>query len=217
MLSNPALHAVCRESVRHDLGSARRHGRIDELGRWLKVALDDRYAGLWVLASTSGMRRSELAGMRRPLLDLDNGVLVLEDTRVVVDGSAEDSDGKSAAGRRVISLDPYTVGHLRRYLAMIDSEAEAFQLPRHEFLAVGVESRRLHPDTLTRRFNRLVDRAGVPRIRLHDVRHTYATPAMDAGVDPKVLSDRIGHANTSITLQVYAHCSTGLIARSLRR
>ena len=50
----------------------------------------------------------------------------------------------------------------------------------------------------------------MPRIRLHDVRHTYATLAMNAGADPKVLSDRIGHANTSITLQVYAHRSTGL-------
>ena len=190
---------------------------IDELGRWLKVALDDRYAGLWVLASTSGMRRSELAGLRRSLLDLDNGVLVLEDTRVVVDGRAEDSDGKSAAGRRVISLDPYTVGHLRRYLAMIDTEAVAFQLPQHEFLAVGVEGRRLHPDTLTRRFNRLVDRAAVPRIRLHDVRHTYATLAMDAGADPKVLSDRIGHANTSITFRSMRTARPGSIGRSQRK
>jgi len=83
--------------------------------------------------------------------------------------------------------------------------AAAARVPRRR-----VDGRRLHPDTLTRRFNRLVDRARVPRIRLQDVRHTYATLAMDAGADPKVLSDRIGHANTSITLQVYAHRSTGL-------
>jgi integrase len=68
----------------------------------------------------------------------------------------------------------------------------------------------MHPDTLTRRFNRLVDRAGVPRIRLHDVRHTYATIAMDAGVNPKLLSDRIGHANELVTLQIYTHRTTGL-------
>ena len=68
----------------------------------------------------------------------------------------------------------------------------------------------MHPDTLTRRFNRLVDRAGVPRIRLHDVRHTYATMAMDAGVNPKLLSDRIGHANELVTLQIYTHRTTGL-------
>jgi integrase len=64
----------------------------------------------------------------------------------------------------------------------------------------------MHPDTLTRRFNRLVDRAGVPRIRLHDVRHTYATVAMDAGVNPKLLSD----ANELVTLQIYTHRTSGL-------
>ena len=67
----------------------------------------------------------------------------------------------------------------------------------------------MHPDTITARFSRLVDRAGVPRIRLHDVRHTYATMSLDAGVDPKIMSDRIGHANMAYTLAIYTHPSTG--------
>jgi integrase len=67
----------------------------------------------------------------------------------------------------------------------------------------------LHPETITRRFNRLVDRAGVPRIRLHDVRHTYATIALDSGVDLKIVSERLGHANMTVTAQIYTHKSTG--------
>jgi integrase len=63
------------------------------------------------------------------------------------------------------------------------------------------------PDTITR--NRLVDRAGVPRIRLHDVRHTYATLSLDAGIDPKIVGDRVGDASMNVTLQIYAHRSTG--------
>ena len=59
---------------------------MEQLGRWLTLAMTDRYDGLWVLAATTGMRRSELAGVRRSLLDLDVGTLILEDTRVVVDG-----------------------------------------------------------------------------------------------------------------------------------
>jgi integrase len=117
-----------------------------------------------------------LAGIKRSLLDLSAGILILEDTRVVVDGRPEDSDGKSAAGRRAIALYPYTVKHLSRYVAKIDDEAAAHgRRTPYECLAVGPKGERMHPDTLTRRFNRLVDRAGVPRIRLHDVRHTYAT------------------------------------------
>jgi integrase len=71
------------------------------------------------------------------------------------------------------------------------------------------DGRPIHPDTITRRFNRLVDRAGLPRIRLHDVRHTYATLSLDAGVEPKVVNDRIGHANMAYTLTIYTHRSTG--------
>jgi integrase len=67
----------------------------------------------------------------------------------------------------------------------------------------------VHPQTITDRFNRLVDRAGVKRIRLHDVRHTYATVSLDSGVDPKIVADRIGHANMAYTLSIYTHRSTG--------
>jgi integrase len=210
LFTNPAEHAVIpREAARQKV-KRQAPWTVDELGRWLKVALKDRYDGIWALVATTGMRRSELAGLSRDLLDLDSEFLAIEDTRVTVGGRATDSDGKSAAGRRGISLDAFTVKHLRRYVARIDAEREAFgsSYPAHGRLMVGPDGRQLHPDTITRRFNRLVDRAGVPRIRLHDVRHTYATLAMDAGVDPKLLSDRLGH-DLTVMLQVYTHRSTG--------
>jgi len=72
-----------------------------------------------------------------------------------------------------------------------------------------VAGRPVHPDTITRRFNRLADRAGVPHIRLHDVRHTYATLSLDAGVETKIISDRPGHASVNVTGQIYGHRSTG--------
>jgi integrase len=76
-------------------------------------------------------------------------------------------------------------------------------------LICHLDGRPVHPDTITERFNRLVDRAGVKRIRLHDVRHTYAATSLDAGVDPKIVADRIGHANMAYTLAIYTHKSTG--------
>jgi integrase len=136
----------------------------------------------------------------------------VHDTRVVIDGKAEDSDGKTESGNRTISLDPLTVAYLRRHLAMLDEEREAFGYgyQDHGKLFCHPDGRPIHPDTITRRFNKLVDRAGVPLIRLHDVRHTYATVSLDAGVDPKIVSDRIGHSNMAYTLQIYTHRSTGL-------
>lgn len=208
---NPAEHAALpreRRKGRHQRGTT---WTPAQLSAWLKVAVQDRDAALWVLVATTGMRRSELAGAERELLDLDGAVLELGDTRVVVGGRAEDSDGKTASGRRTISLDTLTVEYLRRHVAMLDEERKAFgtAYQDHGKLMCRPDGTPLHPDTVTRRFNKLVDRAGVPRIRLHDVRHTYATLSLDSGVDPKIVSDRIGHASMAYTLQIYTHRSTG--------
>ncbi len=211
LFTNPAEHAVIPRAASRAHTPIEQPWTIEELATWLKVALQDRYAGMWILAATTGMRRSELAGLRRTALHLQENWLALEDTRIVVDGRVQESDGKSAAGWRQISLDAFTVKHLQQYLERLDGERQEFggHYPKHGLLMVDPTGRPLHPDTITRRFNRLVDQAGVRRIRLHDVRHSYATMAMDAGADPKLLSDRIGHANTAVTLQIYTHRSRG--------
>jgi integrase len=173
--------------------------------------MTDRFAAIWVLAATSGMRRSELAGAERDHVDLQAAVLRIAPTRVVVRGKATDSDGKSESSERTISLDTFTVSLLSRYLETLDGERAAFgdAYPTHGKLMCFEDGRPLHPDTVTRRFNRLVDAAGVRRIRLHDVRHTFSTIAMDAGIEPKIVSDRVGHANMNVTFQIYTHRSTG--------
>ena len=169
--TNPTEHAVVPKMRK--LSDSRKVWTVEELGRWLDVALEDRFAGMWVLAATTGMRRSELAGVGRQMLDLDAGRLRVEGTRVVVAGRAQESDGKSAAGRRGISLDSFTCAKLRKLVDVLASERRALgrEYPSHGLLMVNELGRPLHPDTITTRFNRLVDRAGVPRIRLHDVRH----------------------------------------------
>jgi integrase len=210
MSINPAEHA----SVPRVRGTGRNRPQpwtLEELAAWLRVAVTERFAGMWVLAATTGMRRSELAGVGRNMLDLEHGTLVVEDTRVVVAGQAEDSDGKTEDSRRIISLDLFTIAALRKYVGMLDKERTAFgsSYPDHGKLMVFEDGRPLHPDTITRGFNRLVDRAGVRRIRLHDIRHTYATLARDLGVNGKIVTDRLGHANEAVTQQIYTHPSTG--------
>jgi integrase len=64
--------------------------------------------------------------------------------------------------------------------------------------------RRIHPQAFTDRFKRYANRAKLPEIRLHELRHSHATIALEAGVAPKVVSDRLGHATTSFTMDVYA-------------
>jgi len=77
-------------------------------------------------------------------------------------------------------------------------------------LFVWPDGRPLHPDTITALFHKHCQAAGLPRIRLHDVRHSYASAALLAGVPPKVISERLGHATAAFTLQTYAHVIPGM-------
>lgn len=70
----------------------------------------------------------------------------------------------------------------------------------------------IHPDRMSKVFEREVKRSGLPRIRLHDLRHTHATIALRAGVPVKVISERLGHESPAFTLQRYAHVLPGMRA-----
>jgi integrase len=176
-----------------------------QLRTFLDRARHDRFYALWVLEATSGMRRCELAGARRDRLDLEAGTLAIETTRVVVDGRVVQSDGKTENAQRLIALDPFTLAALRLLVEQLDTERAEFgpDYSDHGLLFCWEDGRPPHPDTITRRFKRLAQRAGLPLIDLHDVRHSYATAGRDAKIDWKALSQRIGHADVAFTMRQY--------------
>jgi integrase len=160
---------------------------------------------LWVLEATSGLRRCELAGARRADLDLAAGTLAIEITRVVVDGRVIESDGKTENAQRTLALDPFTLAALKAHAEMLDQERNELggDYQDHGLLFCWETGKPPHPDTITRRFHRLAEAAGLPRINLHDVRHSYATAGRDAKIDWKALSTRIGHADVAFTMRQY--------------
>jgi integrase len=177
----------------------------DELRRFLTQARRDRLFAMWLLIATTGTRRSEAAGARREHLDITARTIALWETRVVASGRPQKSDGKTARSRRQLALDRRTAEALAGRLRSVDDERDAFgpDYDDHGLLFCWQNGRPLHPDTITEQFNRIVDRAGVPPITLHDVRHTYATMSLRAGVNPKIVSARLGHATVAFTLDTY--------------
>jgi hypothetical protein len=99
------------------------------------------------------MRRCELAGARRDLLDLDGGKLTIEMTRVVVDGKVVESDGKTQNAQRVIALDAFTLAVLAAHAELLDREHAEFGLDYFDqgLLFCWEDGRPPHPDTITRR------------------------------------------------------------------
>lgn len=100
-----------------------------------------------------------------------------------------------------------TVAALRRWRELQDSEREFFGDAYHpgDYLFTYQDGRPPRPDTIRQRFDRLSAAAGLSRITFHDLRHSYATGALRAGISPKVISERIGHANVGFFLETYAH------------
>lgn len=80
----------------------------------------------------------------------------------------------------------------------------------HGLVFCRVDGGLLHPERFSRSFGDRVRQLGLPKIRLHDLRHGWATMALGAGVHPKVVQERLGHANIGITLDVYSHVTAGL-------
>src|SRR6266536_5186347 len=166
----------------------RRVWSVAQLRTFLHHARQDRFFAMWVLEATSGMRRSELAGARVDGLDFEAETLTLERTRVVVDGQVVESDGKTSNAQRIVVLDPLTLALLRSHVEMLNHERAEFGPGYHDsgLLFCWEDGRPVHPDTITSRFRRIVEAAGLPKINLHDVRHSYATAGRDVKIDWKL-------------------------------
>ncbi|MCA2286945.1 tyrosine-type recombinase/integrase, partial [Mycobacterium avium] len=153
----------------------------------------------------------QICGLKWSDVDLDAGEITVHDNRVVVAGHARDkAGGKTENADQTISIDRATVAALRKWREHQDGEREIFGADYHpgDYVFTFEDGRPPHPDTIRRRFDRLAAAAGLSRITFHDLRHSYATGALKAGVSPKILSERIGHADVGFFLQTYAHVIT---------
>jgi integrase len=146
-------------------------------------------------------------------VNLDTGNVSVRRARVPVAGRVIEGTPKSDRAR-VIALAPQVVAALRRHRTGQLEErfacAEAWQDTGYVF--TSEDGSPLRPDWLTAQFDELARAAALPRIRFHDLRHSFATLALAANVHPKVVQDILGHANVGITLDLYSHVVPGMQA-----
>jgi len=177
-----------------------------ELRRFLGHVRDDRLSGLYTLAATAGMRRGEL-GLRWSDVDFDAGRVRVRQSLVVTNYRPHFSEPKTQRSRRSIALDGGTVAALKAHRARQLEERLAWGASWTDsgLCFTKEDGSHLHPEQVTNAFERHVRDAGLPRLSFHGLRHTFATIALGAGLHPKVVSDRLGHSNISITLDTYSH------------
>ena len=165
---------------------------------------NDSLLAIWLLALTTGMRRGELAGLRWRDVDLVASTVTVTQTRAVVAGKIVVGTPKTKAGLRTCSLDTPTINALARLKDGQEIAAEMLGHWSSEFVATDFDGRPVKPNTLLKRFRAAVRVAGLPIIRLHDLRHTYAAYALESGVSVHIVSARLGHASASFTYDTYA-------------
>lgn len=184
-----------------------------ELSRFLDHVSEDRLLALWRTAAHTGMRRSELAGLRWPDVDLDAASLSVRHRRVSVAYTMVDRmGGKTDRSVRVIDLDPRTVEILRTWRRAQLEERMAWGPAWTDtgLVFTKEDGSGLHGDFISQRFERLVKAAGLPVLSLHGLRHVHATLLLKARVPVKVVSERLGHATAAFTMQQYQHVIPGM-------
>jgi integrase len=184
----------------------------DQLRAFLEHIAEHRLHAAFVVLATTGMRRGECLGLRWSDLDLPAGRLSIVQTVIAVNHEVRIGSPKTARGRRTVALDQGTVAVLRRHRQQQLAERLIMGAgcTDHGLVFCRPDGEPLHPERFSRTFMIEAARAGLPRIRCHDLRHTWATLALSAGEHPKVVQERLGHANVSITLDVYSHVTEGL-------
>jgi len=188
---------------------------IDSQGvnRLLEAVKDSFYYPIFYAAVYTGMRRSELLGLRWQNVDLDFlTISVTETLHRLNDSSYFYGEPKSKRGKRSIAISPSVALLLREYKAkqQADRLLLGVQLTDNDLVFSMPDGSPMSPHAVTWAFVNLRNKLGFAGLRLHDLRHTHATLLLKQGVHPKVVSERLGHSTVGITLDTYSHVLPGL-------
>ncbi len=178
-----------------------------EIARLLREARPTRSFSAILLAATTGMRRGEVLAVRWRDVDLDGALLTVNQAVEETKAGLRVKSPKTKRSRRNITLPALMVEALRRHKVRQLEERMKLGLGRdHDGLVfTDLEGGLVRPRNLTKEFGRIVKLTGLRPVTFHGLRHTHITTLLDDGVNPKVVSERVGHASVAITLQIYGH------------
>ena len=170
-----------------------------QLERFMEaIKADEHWHDFFYLEITTGLRRGELCGLMWTDFDAEKGTLTVRRTLHNKEGGGYYvGETKTGAGRRIIKLPPSTVQLL--------SERKRTSISQWIFPNPIHPEDPIMPNSGYTRMKKLLAEAGLPNMRFHDLRHTFATHALTSGVDAKTLSGILGHTKTSFTLDTYTH------------
>lgn len=160
---------------------------------------------LVLLGLSVGFRRGELAALRWESVNFEQSTIRICDNRVHASTGVVQKAPKSEAGNRTIRVGTEVISALKAAKAAYDKAAQEPGFHDLGYVICKADGTPYHPDSLTQKWERFTARHGLPHIKLHGLRHTNATSLIGAGVNEKVVCERLGHADVSTTLRSYTH------------
>jgi len=174
---------------------------LADIGKFLKAAQNDRLHALYVLAIATGLRQGELLGLHWDDIDMQGAASSVRRQLSEDAGVLELTEPKTDKGRRRVDLPQFAVEALRAHHERMLAEGHS-----GPWLFCDSAGNPLRKSNLLRRsFFPLLLQAKVPRVRFHDLRHSAATLLLSQGVHPKIVQERLGHSQISLTLDTYSH------------
>ncbi|MED4785247.1 site-specific integrase [Brevibacillus choshinensis] len=179
---------------------------IAETEKFLRSAKPERVYIAFLLAITTGMRQGEILGLRWKDINFDKSSLCISQT-LSHDGKELISEAKTKSSIRSIHLPNETIEELKRHRSLIIKEKllSGEEYKDHDLVVCTSVGTPMIPRNLTKIWKRLTSQARVSSIRFHDLRHTHATLLLSQGIHIKVVSERLGHNDTRMTLDTYSH------------
>lgn len=170
----------------------------DQLQAFLTEAKATGVYEMYYIELATGLRRGELLGLKWQDIDWKNGIMKVRRQVARVDGEIVEAPLKTKNSYRTVSISPQAVEVLK----------EQKQKTNDQYVFPSPNGGPISPDSVNNMLKRVLERAGIPKVRFHDLRHTFATVALQNGVDIKTVSGMLGHFSAGFTLDTYAHVTT---------
>jgi integrase len=184
-------------------------------------ASGSRFASLWLVAAHSGAREGELLGLQWRDVSFEAGTISIRRTLASAKGGTPTyHEPKTTRSRRTVKLSATAVAALRaqRDRIAFDRATYAEGYAEHDLVFPSQSGGPMDASGVNHRFKEALKRAELPQtFRVHDLRHAAATAMLQAGIHPKVASERLGHASVAITLDLYSHLIEGMDADAAER
>ena len=170
----------------------------EQLQAFLQEAKATGVYEMYYIELATGLRRGELLGLKWQDIDWKNGVIKVRRQVARVDGQIKEAPLKTKNSYRTVTISQQAIEVLK----------EQKKKTNDTYVFPSPNGGPISPDSVNNMLKRVLERAGIPKVRFHDLRHTFATIALQNGVDIKTVSGMLGHFSAGFTLDTYAHVTT---------